>query len=955
MKTRLVAYDRLGARRGVLPNPLEVVPVIPINDLPTLTVTYDRRSPKNEYIHKDAELAFERFQGNAWVEIPNARFRYLSEDFDHLSELPTRVYTFIGVGEALSGVTVYSAYGRPIAEFGQIQFHNVTIGTILGEMWNNAVGRGWKGFTKNFTGTHDSAGKPWPNTVKIAFETTSSLSHVLHRLVANGMVDYEWVGRQLRLYAPDGYLARDLTVGADPLRLSSGGISTGIDSAPENTDSSSLATHVVVLGENGLRWVFPTGWIAPEGRREIVLTYSGVDDEGTARLLADPHIIKANNILKNTTRQFHLLPTTKILPFRDYRPGDWVNVQRGTTFERMRVRVVSMQINDNGIQGFLMLGDKIDDILETMYERIQRLTGGVNNEGTNPVQPPKGKTPIPPKDFQVTATAYVDNRGATQGLVFLGFEHDQEDADNNPVPIEYYQVWYRPLGEVAWRQLMQIPGLDRSATYSPLPVYNEVGAVITYDFRVAAMSTEGIWSGSAQASYITMEIDEIAPFQPTTPIVTAYLMTIKVMWDGLGYSPSGVTTNMPPDFSHVEVHGGTSPDFLQMSRLGNINEVGFYTAVGLVNETRYYRFVAVDVSGNKSNPSAAQSITPQRLVDADRIIAKIDATKVALTNVDASVSIMSDTIMTRHLFVTEDMTVALLEAHKIEAHEIDVNSLTADAGFIGSLRTGILVSNSVKAAMIEGDALNGKIITGAQIQTNVNTHLVGGVRVDAAGIRAWSNNGTQTFHLNRYGGEIDARGRFVAKGNTAAQVELTPAAYGNSPGVRFNHGGSAQLMPVIYAIEVADTNYPSRALVLHGSESTINSSGRADLVLKHGGDVKLGATWGSHSGTGIETYYENLRLYGRIEKAVSARTMITSGGGPWQYINVGGVYEWHVVYGIPAYNGRRRPIGSAISASQWGNASAAMKDTNADSFKISLFAHRADSFLFSYVSFWEEM
>lgn len=51
--------------------------------------------------------------------------------------------------------------------------------------------------------------------------------------------------------------------------------------------------------------------------------------------------------------------------------------------------------------------------------------------------------------------------------------------------------------------------------------------------------------------------------------------------------------------------------------------------------------------------------------------------------------IVDGSITTRKLTVTEDMTVALLAAHKVQAGEIEVNTLFADATFTGSLNTHV--------------------------------------------------------------------------------------------------------------------------------------------------------------------------------------------------------------------------------------------------------------------------
>lgn len=763
MRTRFVAYDRNGARRGVLPHALQATPVIPVNDLATLTLTYDRLSPKHHYLDNDPEIAFERLTGDTWVEIPNGRFRAVSDSFDHLQEIPTRDYEFVHVGEVLSGLTVFAPYGRTTNDEGSVQWKDSTPGRIIFDVLTNAKSRGWVGFTIGFSATHDSAGAPWAQQITIAFDQDTTLSSLLHRLVSLGMVDYDWQGRTLRVYNPDDALARDMTLGANPITLAGTGWSAGIDAAPESTDSSNLATHVVVIGEEGRRWIFPTGWVAPEGRREVVLSYSGVDDEGTARILANPTITKAKNVLKNTTRQFHLTDDTKILPFEHYRPGDWVRVQRGTAMERLRIRAVSLQMDSNGTQGFVTLGDKIDDLLEQLYEQVQRMTGGAMAQGTGTPSKPAGPMPNAPTDLDVVATAYVDNEGATQGLISLNFLHDGLGPAGEPVSIDYFPVWYRPSGTGSWRELMRVPGQDRAATYSPLPVYNSYKALMTYDFQMAAMSSKEVQSGTITVNGVQMVADSVPPPRPTRPIVSNFLMTRKVAWDGWALSASNVTINMPPDLHFIEVWGGPTSDAAEFTLLGIINQASFYSETATdPGVTWWYNLRAVDHTGNMSEFSDTSQTTADKLVDAGLILDKIDAAEVDLVNIDASVSVLADTVLTRHLLVTEDMTVKLLSVHKILATEIDVNSLTADEAFMGTLRAGIISADSITGEMIQGTALDGMVITGATIQTS---NGIGGFKVTSSALSMKTASGANRLTFDVATGALEIWGSIFANGD----------------------------------------------------------------------------------------------------------------------------------------------------------------------------------------------
>lgn len=631
MKTRFVAYDRLGARRGVITDPLDASLTSTLNELSVLTLHYARSGLNSSMLDNAPELAVEWFNGSTWVELRDARLRSLTVDFDHLEDVPTRRYDFIGIGEALKGVLVYGAYGLPVNKDGHPQFKVSNAGRILATIWDNAVGRGWTGFSRSFSPTTDSNGAPWAQNFTISYSVDQNLLNILQQLVAQGLVDFYWQGRTLHVYNAGTYLARDMSVGTTPIKFD-GGL-TGIDAAPEMEDVSNLATHVVVLGENKLRWEFPTTTIIPEGRREIVLSYSGVDDIGTAQILANPHILRAQNYLKNTTRQFHLSDDTVMHPHEDYLVGDWVKVLRGTTYERMRIYSINLQRNANGLQGFIQLGDRVDDLLEIMYARIQGLTGGVANEGGTP-PPATGRIPEAPTGLVVSSDAYIDKNGLTQGTLAMTWAHSGQDTNGESIVINEYIVYYRASTETAWRFLTT--SSVTNATASPLTVYDGNGDLITYQIRVVAVSGTGLRSASSSTVNVLMDADTTAPNRPyfQQANVTTWLMTVKVTWDGTLTTTGSNHLSPPPDFERIEVFQDTQASMATEVKIGEIYGQWDFANVpaAVAGQTLYFRMYAIDRSQNRSTPSDVKSITPQANVDISKITAVIDAAAVQITN-----------------------------------------------------------------------------------------------------------------------------------------------------------------------------------------------------------------------------------------------------------------------------------------------------------------------------------
>lgn len=706
MEFRLVAYDRLGARRGIVPNPLETMVNKAWNGLSTLDLHYDRMSPNHTYLDDEPEIGFEYLDENGvWKESFDARFRCMSVDFDHLDEVPTRKYQFIGIGEGLKGALVYSAYALPLNDEGKVQFKNTNAGKLVATVWDNAVSRGWTGFSRSFTSTHDSAGQPWSQTFSISYSIDTHLLSIVNALIAQGLFDMRWEGRTLHMYKK-GTITPNRSSGPWPVRFAGNSqYMDGVDAAPEQNDLSSLATHVIILGENNLRWEFPTGAVVPEGRREVIESYSGVDDIATAQILAAPIILKSQNHLKNTTRQFHLTDEVDIRPLINYDIGAWVDVQRGTTFENLQIIALNIQINENGTQGYVTLGDKIDDLLTRMYERIQGLTGGIKNEGGKPPVP-SVRTPSAPSGVNASADASINSVGQTIGSLTVNWAHNGKDTLNQVIEIKHYNVYYRAKGTTPWIFLFR--STEQSGVGSPVPVYKKGTLTLeTYEVAVDAISTQDKRSALSFPLYeVTMNPDVTPPPKPTDPVVTTWLRTVGVFWDGMGLSESNAVLTMPRDFDYVKVLEANNALMTGATEVGRLVK-GSSLQVGSkpADTTIWYALIAVDRSGNESPMSAIKSVTPRANVSASEIINAIDASNVMLTNV-GSVSLLPEAVTADKLALdavtkeklADDVTIEMQQALD-DAEQARLDALAAQTDATNAL------ANAAAADLLADSAL----------------------------------------------------------------------------------------------------------------------------------------------------------------------------------------------------------------------------------------------------------
>lgn len=126
---------------------------------------------------------------------------------------------------------------------------------------------------------------------------------------------------------------------------------------------------------------------------------------------------------------------------------------------------------------------------------------------------------------------------------------------------------------------------------------------------------------------------------------------------------------------------------------------------------------------------AANSVTAEKLV-ADAVTAgKLAAGSVQARNIVAlsitSDKIAANSVTTAKLKVTEDMTVALLNVHKIQAGEIAANAVTTAALAVGVVNADKLAANSVNAS---------KIVTGAITADKLAANSVTAVKIAAGTI-----------------------------------------------------------------------------------------------------------------------------------------------------------------------------------------------------------------------------
>lgn len=625
MDLRLVVYEPNGPRIGVLPHPLSVDVGQPLNDLPSLRVDYSAHAVGADLLEEPCEVAVELYDARtgSWIEYPDSRFLRVQRSGDVADPTGARSYTMPGYGWQMKKIRLYPG-GSPLVD-GKRGFLSANAGIILRTFLNEWHARGGSPeFTADFSTAHDSAGQAWDKILTIYYAPGIDLLTVLTNLAEQGVVDWRFSGRTLQVYNADTALGRDRASGPGAVVLQLG---RDVTDAPDQASLEDLVTDVYLEGESGfsLELSNPNAQ-SPWGRWEEYLTQGGVSNEGTARILAQAVLDSGATERVQITRGLDFT-AAEYLPWADYQPGDYVRApgDRGAV-DTLRVRQITLSRDRDGhLSGNVVLNDRF---LESEIRRARRTNGIVNGAvatGGSGVQPapdgPDRRAPAAPTGLIVHTDAYLDSDGAARGLATLTWGLVDADPDGAALEVSVYEVYHRPnVQGTPWVKATETTHPDNTAS---IPNYNPGEE---WAWKVRAVSKYGGVRGefSDQVAAIIAD-DADPPPVPSPPDLETRLGVIRVAWDGRGANNEA----MPTDFSHVTVW--MSADEQTWTPVDTLTGPG----VAIVpdqpyDEPRWFRFTAVDRSGNESAPSASNSIATTRLVTIDIEPEAVDAESLAI-------------------------------------------------------------------------------------------------------------------------------------------------------------------------------------------------------------------------------------------------------------------------------------------------------------------------------------
>lgn len=258
---------------------------------------------------------------------------------------------------------------------------------------------------------------------------------------------------------------------------------------------------------------------------------------------------------------------------------------------------------------------------------------------------------------------------------------------------------------------------------------------------------------------------------------------------------------------------------------------------------------------------AANSVTTEKLV-ADAVTAgKLAADSVQARNIVALAittdKLAANSVTTAKLKVTEDMTVALLNVHKIQAGDIAANAVTTAALAAGAVNADKLAANSVNASKIVTGAITadklaansvtavkiaagtitsdriaagqfrGYVFTGAVFQSSEAENT--GMKLNSTALQMWDSAHNQTVYLDGEGKSNLLTGTFQTR-ISGHRVRISPDYRSSVIGGTETFVGDGLEFPA-YNGSTAFYSHPAIASVIKSNQ--VGAMGGLDLWSGH--------------------------------------------------------------------------------------------------------------------------
>ena len=386
---------------------------------------------------------------------------------------------------------------------------------------------------------------------------------------------------------------------------------------------------------------------------------------------------------------------------------------------------------------------------------------------------------------------YQDGTGESKGFVRIVFSKPSNIDGSNIVDGSHYRVRYRisdglstsggtSANEYTFKDFPFTGSSTESLVISDLTVGKSyrvgVATVDTSSFRRKSDYTstgEDLYtdSPSVNSNYTTNAIIEIdrdgqAPSKPKQaqsiaagPLrvqLTHYLG--KEGTDGNG-NPFGDFT-LEGDVDHLDIHAVTQSGNTASFTTNTANKIGEIRVtsgnilqqipvIGTMeledSQDYYFRIVAVDKSGNASNPSDGQAALANLIAEANIADATITTAKIGLAQITNA--LIADATITSAKI--NDLTADKITAGTIDASVITVTNLNASNITSGTISADKISGGSISADLISGGSISADLISGGTISADlisggtINGSNITVTNLNADNITTGSLNGNQ--------------------------------------------------------------------------------------------------------------------------------------------------------------------------------------------------------------------
>lgn len=327
--------------------------------------------------------------------------------------------------------------------------------------------------------------------------------------------------------------------------------------------------------------------------------------------------------------------------------------------------------------------------------------------------------PDTPTSVAGSTATYINNEGITEGAVDVTWNQPNNTDGTSIVDGYGYRIRYKPTSSSGY-QYVATEWDDRAVT-----LYGLLTGT-SYHIGVSAVDTTGYESTYSTDITVAVPADTTAPSQPQQASAISTSALRVLITHNLGKQGDLNDYTLERDIERLNVYGSTTSGFTvnTNSKLGEIpvtyaniaSQIPVTAVLPIENtNTNYFRFTAVDRSGNESAASTEQSATAT-LIDSQHI---------------ASAAIAEAHIGTAQITEAKIGTAAITEAKianaavtnakidTLSADKITAGTLSADRISAGSLNFNKISDSSINIirSHIQNDAINQDKIADNSVDT----------------------------------------------------------------------------------------------------------------------------------------------------------------------------------------------------------------------------------------------